>query len=582
MEPPDAADTTPNAPALFAPVASAMSRIEATAARLEKAAEVARALGPLGDDDLARAVRLLSGSVFPAYDQRAVGVGGAMLARAVERVSGVDTDALRARTVALGDAGDAAAEALAGRVPTGAPLTLAALDEAFAALAATAGTARRTDALAALLARTTSEEARYLVRLLAGDARIGLREGGMEDALARTFSRPLHAVQRAAMLTGDIGETAVLARQDRLAEAALRLFHPFRFMLATAADDADDAARTFPGGFLVEDKYDGIRAQLHVGAASPATARAHGAEAGAAHIALFSRQLSDITRAFPDLVAALAPFAGAAGAGAVLDGEIVPVSAGDASQVVPFQVLQGRLGRKKVSAETLAERPVAFVPYDLLVDDGAVVLEEPLTARRARLDALAPRLGLLPAPQQTATAEALDALYDAARARGNEGLMLKRADAPYRPGKRGRDWLKVKRALATLDVVVTSAERGYGKRRAFLSDLAFAVRTSATDGTLLNVGKAYSGLTDAELAEVTALLESHTLQTHGHGKVHVVEPVLVLEVAFERVQPSKRHKSGYALRFPRIVRLRPDKPLAEIDTLASVSALADDGSDADA
>lgn len=572
-------DVSPSAP--FAPLASAMRQIEQTSARLEKAARVADALAGLSDADLARAARLLSGSVFAAYDQRTVNVGGALLARAVAAASGVEADALRARTVALGDVGDAAAEALAasGRTFEGPPLTLADLDAAFAALATTRATQARADAVAALLARATPDEARYAVRLLAGDLRIGLRDGGVEDALARAFARPLAHVQRAVMLTGDVGEAAVLARTDRLADAALRLFHPIRFMLATAAEDEADVARTFPDGFAVEDKYDGIRAQLHLAPADPGTARAHGVEAAGAHVALFSRQLSDVSAAFPDLVDALAPYAAAAGQGAVLDGEIVPVDPADAARILPFQVLQGRLGRKTVTEAMRRDVPVAFVAYDLLVDDGAVLLDVPLSERRARLEALCARLGLAPAPQQTAHADALDALFDMARARGNEGLMLKRLDAPYRPGKRGRDWLKVKRALATLDVVVTSAERGYGKRRAWLSDLTFAVRTSEDDPALLNVGKAYSGLTDAEIAALTARLEALTVETYGHGKVHVVQPEVVLEVAFERVQPSKRHKSGFALRFPRIVRLREDKRPDEIDTLAAVAALADDAPD---
>jgi DNA ligase-1 len=171
-------------------------------------------------------------------------------------------------------------------------------------------------------------------------------------------------------------------------------------------------------------------------------------------------------------------------------------------------------------------------------------------------------------------AEALDAAFDAARARGNEGLMLKALESAYKPGRRGKDWLKLKRPLATLDVVVTSVERGSGRRSKFLSDFTFAVRASETDDTLLNVGKAYSGLTDAELAELTQHFERHTRQQFAHGRVRVVEPNVVIEVAFDRVQPSPRHKSGYALRFPRIVRLRDDKPASEIDTLDAVAALA--------
>ena len=170
---------------------------------------------------------------------------------------------------------------------------------------------------------------------------------------------------------------------------------------------------------------------------------------------------------------------------------------------------------------------------------------------------------------------AIDDEFEAARQRGNEGLMIKNLQAPYKPGKRGRDWLKIKRALATLDVVVTSVEVGNGRRSRFLSDYTFAVRASETDATLLNVGKAYSGLTDSEVEELSNWFRAHTLQEFAHGKVRIVEPNIILEITFDRVQPSARHKSGYALRFPRILRIRSDKPLSEIDTLETVKKLSE-------
>jgi DNA ligase-1 len=167
----------------------------------------------------------------------------------------------------------------------------------------------------------------------------------------------------------------------------------------------------------------------------------------------------------------------------------------------------------------------------------------------------------------------LDEEFDQARARGNEGLVIKSPISTYKPGRRGRDWLKLKRAIATLDVVVTAVEVGHGKRRNLLSDYTFAVRRSADDDELLNIGKAYSGLTDRELAELTEWFKNHTVQQFAHGRVRIVEPATVIEVTFDRIQPSNRHQSGYALRFPRILRLRPDKAPAEIDTLETVRRL---------
>jgi DNA ligase-1 len=278
--------------------------------------------------------------------------------------------------------------------------------------------------------------------------------------------------------------------------------------------------------------------------------------------------MDDITHRFPELIAPL----GALPSDVILDGEIVPARG---QEILPFAELQKRLGRKTVNEELLAATPIVFIAYDLLYAEGRVLIDEPLKERRRLLESIigdGESLRLSSAKRMTEVA-ALDEEFDAARARGNEGLMIKDPRSFYKPGRRGREWLKLKRALATLDVVVTSVEVGHGKRRHLLSDYTFAVRRSEDDPELLNVGKAYSGLTDAELAELTEWFRAHTLQEFAHGKVRVVEPLIVLEVTFDRVQESKRHKSGYALRFPRILRLRDDKTVAEIDTVETVRRL---------
>ncbi|HEX9951471.1 MAG TPA: hypothetical protein VGB53_06855 [Rubricoccaceae bacterium] len=573
---------------LFADLAAALGDIAAASGRLAKADRLAALLATATDDDAARVARYASGRVFPLADERTVDVGFASLTTAIATATGAEPDALRAALVRLGDPGDVAAEALGERPPSALPL--AEIEAVFEAIAATRGSKARTALVAEALGRLGTQEARFFVRLLAGDLRTGMLDGGVELALARAHGAEIGAVQRGHMLTGDIGETAVLARHGRLGEAAMRPFHPVRFMLASPAEDAADVARQIEPPFLVEDKFDGIRAQAHVAfEAAPEHAPGvtgavdlHGetveTPAGTVRVALFSRTLDAVGRSFPDLIASLAALARPGGL--VLDGEIVPLGPG--GRIAPFQSLQPRLGRKTVTAEMLRDAPVGFVVYDVLAAGGETLLDTPLADRRAALDALALPPADAPQPdvrlfrsvvaEVTAT-EALDAAFDAARARGNEGLMIKRPDSLYLPGRRGRDWLKLKKALATLDVVVVSVEVGNGGRRHLLSDLTFAVR--GEDGTLLTVGKAYSGLTDAELVELTAWFEAHTLQTFAHGKVRTVEPEIVVEVAFDRVQPSPRHKSGFALRFPRIVRLRPDKPVAEIDTLATVAALAE-------
>jgi DNA ligase-1 len=337
----------------------------------------------------------------------------------------------------------------------------------------------------------------------------------------------------------------------------MRLFHPIKFMLATPAADLTDVARTMPEEFLVEDKFDGIRAQAHV---------------QGERVAIYSRTMDEITHRFPELIEPLRSLP----SDAIIDGEIVPAQ-GDL--ILPFSDLQKRLGRKNVGTQLLTAVPVVLVAYDLLYAAGKVLIDEPLAERRRQLDQLVQVSGPLRLSQGKLfnEAAALDDEFTAARERGNEGLMIKSPASLYKPGRRGREWLKLKRAIATLDVAVTAVEVGHGKRRHLLSDYTFAVRRSADDDELLNIGKAYSGLTDRELSELTEWFKEHTIQEYAHGRVRMVEPTIVIEVTFDRVQPSKRHKSGYALRFPRILRLRPDKTAAEIDTLETVRRLVETG-----
>ena len=552
----------------------AAARVEATTKRLEKAAIVAEFFASLGDDDLVLGARYFAGTPFPLRDGRTASIGGAALLHAIQAVTQQDETTLRERAVVWGDWGDVASEAWNGsdatreRPPSS--TTLMDVAEFFSALASTTGSGKKRALTAKFLAPLSALEARFLVKLLSGDFRIGLKESAVEDALARAANVSVGEVQWANMMTGDIGETALLARRGALQSAPMRLFHPLKFMLATPAADLSDVARQMPERFAVEDKFDGIRAHAHIshGSENVANDALHGAVFGAARVALFSRTLDDITNAFPDLAQALASQPG----DWILDGEIVPVRG---EEILPFQILQKRLGRKTPSAQILEEIPVAFVVYDVLHGNGRTTLEESYESRRALLETLNQSATVrLASSKMFDEALALDAEFDAARARGNEGLMVKDPRSSYKPGKRGRDWLKIKRALATLDVVVTAVESGSGRRAKVLSDYTFAVRASETDATLLNVGKAYSGLTDAEIAALSDWFRAHTLQTFAHGKVRIVEPEIVLEIAFDRVQPSPRHKSGFALRFPRIVRLREDKPVEEIDTLETVARLA--------
>jgi DNA ligase-1 len=549
-------------------------QLAATTKKLSKAALLKDYLATLADDDLALVARFLAGRPFSLADERVLNVGWAVVRDVVCELSGMAPDAVGALATQRGEAGEAAAIALAAANTQAPTLTLVEVLGCFVALAEARGPSRKRPLLAELLRRATPVEAKYIIKIMGGDLRIGLQEGQLEDALARAAGLTVHQVQWANMLLGDIGATALLARHGRLAEARMRLFHPLKFMLASPIQSPEEIRRSIAGAFFVEDKYDGIRGQIHK---------------SGERLAIYSRTLDEITHRFPELHVPLLALPGEF----ILDGEVLAARDG---RILPFKDLQARLGRKTVSDEVLAQAPVIFVAYDLLYQDGLVLLEQPLAERRARLEDMLERWGdgvtgrhselITPSPRRLVTLSNLvrcddlaeiDALFDAARARGNEGLMVKDPASGYRPGRRGKEWLKVKKALATLDVVVTAAEVGNGKRRHVLSDYTFAVRAGADDPTLLNIGKAYSGLTDAEIAELTEWFKAHTLK--DFGRVRLVEPKLVLVVAFDIVQPSARLKSGYALRFPRIVRIRDDKPVEEIDTLETVRRLAGEASD---
>jgi DNA ligase-1 len=559
-------------------------RVAATTRTSEKTALLADYLRSLGADELPIAVVFLTGRPFPEADQRATGIGWAAIAAAVSAVTGEADRAVLAEAYdRYSDLAAAVADVLAnsGHAPDpDASPSLVEVASTFAAIESASGPARKAVLLADLLARCDPRTSRGVIRVISGELRIGLREGLVEAAIAQAFDRPLDEVKRAGMLTGDIGRTATLARAGDLAAVELALFHPLKFMLASPAEDAAEIMSRLGPTVWVEDKYDGIRCQLH---------RLDG------EVRLFSRDLHDVSGQFPEIVAA----AGGLAWDGILDGEILAYRDGT---ILPFIALQARLGRKDPPPGLLAEVPVIYVAFDVLglrrhgsaaagaarldtglgggegpIDDAvAPLLEVPLAERRLALEHLGLPLvadgGAFALSHLTTaeSAEALEAAFAEARARRNEGLMVKDPDSRYSPGRRGYGWLKMKKALATIDCVVVGVEVGHGKRHGVLSDYTFAVRDEEHD-RLVTIGKAYSGLTDAEIATMTRWFEDHTIS--HHGRYRVVEPTVVVEVAFDVILRSNRHKSGFALRFPRIAHLRLDKSAAEADTLDTVRQL---------
>ncbi|HYR84097.1 MAG TPA: ATP-dependent DNA ligase [Terriglobia bacterium] len=519
--------------------------IAGTSSKLAKIAFLADYLRGLSDDDLRAAAVFFTGRPFPLTDARTLNVGWSALINAVQQISGASDELIHQGYLAHGDLGELAEKLLAGA--QGGTLNPAAVQSRLADLVKLSGAANKLPLVLDLFRSLSAVEAKYVVKIITGDLRIGLKENTVEEAIAKAFDRPVADIRRANMVLGDIGEAAVLAKRGELDQISLRMFRPVKFMLATPADTEDEIFGTFPGAFYVEDKYDGIRGQLHL---DPSRA------------ALYSRTLDDVSHQFPEIVEGARNLT----LSLIADGEIVAFKD---NQVLPFSLLQKRLGRKKPPAALMAEIPVAFMIFDLLSFESRKLIDEPLQYRKEMIETIPWPEPLRVAPFMLLEHRVeLDPFFEQAALRRNEGLMLKDARSLYLPGKRGMSWLKWKKALATLDVVVTGVEFGHGRRRDVLSDYTFAVRD---ERKLLNIGKAYSGLTDLEIAEMTEFFKRHTVQ--DLGRFRLVEPIVVLEVAFNGIQKSKRHQSGYALRFPRIVRIRHDKIASEIDTLETVEKI---------
>ena len=560
--PKDASDT----PSEFLTFANIGEAIAATPAKLEKIRLLADYLGGLTSEQLPIAVLYFTGRAFAQNDLRTLQVGWAVIFRALQAATSIHDAELHRIAGAHGDAGKSAFEVLDGRT---APqrFSLRESRELFENLHLARGLGAKAKLLQNRFSTLSGREGQYVVKILTGDLRIGLREGLVEEAIAKAFHVALDQVRGANMLLGDIGQTAVLAARKELQRAELSIFRPVKSMLATpqpsaeavwqrfvAADANRNPASSTVTPVYLEDKFDGIRAQLH---------------RSAQRVEIFSRDLRRITGQFPEL----ADQARNLDEELIIDGEIIAFQEG---RRLTFFDLQRRLGRKSdgedLFARAAADVPVAFVVFDLLWLNGQSLLTIPLRERRRHLG----KVGL-PSQFQIAkltsahSAAEIEQTFQQARRRLNEGLMIKDPESFYLPGTRGMFWFKLKKELATLDVVVVAAELGHGKRNNVLSDYTFAVRDEVT-GALLPIGKAYSGLTDEEIAELTEHFKQNTIA--DLGRYRKVKPDVVLEIAFNSIQPSTRHASGLALRFPRIKAIRRDKNVDSIDTLQYARDLA--------
>ena len=537
-----------------------------TSSRLTKIDHLAHYLAGLTEnDDLRHAAFWLSGEALPRdAARRPLQTGTATLRRALMQIPGCREERYREISTTQNDAARTARLVLQELPLKPEPLDIPGLHHFLATLAEAPGSIARIDILANRLQTLHPVECETLVKLLTGDLRIGLRESLVEEAVATAFQADPAAVRQAHMLTGNIGETAVLAREKRLEEATLRPFVPVKSMLASPLEKHETADTQsprfapipFPAPHWLEPKHDGIRAQLHK--------HRHRA-------AIFSRDLRPLDSEFPELIRAAMQIPG----DFILDGELIAHADG---RKLGFADLQKRLGRKSADGDLFltegdgtAAIPLRYIAFDILWNNGEDLTPAPLADRRIALESLHLAAPFEIIPHISASDPShVDAAFNQAIRDGHEGLIAKDPASTYSPGRRGRAWLKLKGVMPTLDCVVTIAQKGHGKRSDLLSDYTFALRDTDT-GTLRVIGKAYSGLTDPEIEELTEHFKRHTLRKER--RKHHVEPNIVLEIAFDAIRRSTRHDSGLALRFPRIKAIRRDKSAEEIDTLQTALTL---------
>ena len=527
---------------LLTELAEASAAVARTSARSAKIELIAALLGRVPPGEVPAAVAFLSGELLRGQ----IGVGYAALSGLLRRDAAAQADP------GLPDAPGA-----------GPSLTLSETDAAFEAIGRVTGPgsqAERRRLLAGFFGRATMGEREFLVRLLAGDLRQGALEGVMTDAVAKAAAVPAEEVRRAHQLGGSLPAVAQAALGGTEPLTALRAFtlvvgRPVRPMLAASAPDiAAGLDRISPAA--AEWKIDGIRVQVH--------------RAGQ-QVAVFTRTLDDITARVPEIAEAALSLPVDS---VVLDGEAAALAPDGRPR--PFQVTAARTASQIDVGRQRAETPLTPFLFDLLHLNGTDLIDAPASERQRELAAIVPA-GWLTPRIVTADPDEAGAFFAAAVARGHEGVVLKSLDSPYRAGRRGAEWIKVK-PRHTLDLVILAAEWGHGRRRGVLSNLHLGARDPDTGG-LVMLGKTFKGLTDEmlawqttrllELAEPSLALPADADRREAHGTVRV-RPELVVEIAFDGVQASRRYPGGLALRFARVIRFRPDKKPDEADTIGSV------------
>jgi len=549
-------------PTLFRSLAEVLEKVEATRKRLQSTALVADFLKALEAEEVEPAVSMILGRAFPKWSQKTLEVRWSIISGILQRVTGSDWGVFGEAFGRSGDIGSASmavyekSDMRRQAVLFEKPLSVLEVRRSLEAIADAEGSGSRQKKerlITALLSQAAPVEAKYLVKVFLGEMRTGFHEGLMERAVAKAFDLPLGLVQAASMALGDIGEVAFLAKfggEESLRSVGFKVFRPVKLMLAQVADGVAEALAEHGGESAFEYKYDGARVQIHK----------RGGE-----VRVFSRRLTDTTRSLPEIVDLVKRNVSAGEV--ILEGEVVAVDS--VGVPIAFQHLMRRFKRVHGIARAAEEIPLRLYLFDVLYVDGESLIGHPYFSRRKALAEIAGKISLT-AQLVTGSRGEAEGFLKAAMDAGHEGLMAKKLDSPYTPGTRGKRWLKVKPVLEPLDLVITAAEWGYGRRHEWLSDYYLAARDADT-GEFLEIGKTFKGLTDAEIIDMTKRLQALVVQNMGHRVV--VLPKVVVEVAYNEVQKSPKYKSEMALRFARITRVRDDKAAEDADTIQRVRAI---------
>jgi DNA ligase-1 len=535
--------------------------IRITKSKNMKVRLLSRYLSSLNDESLSIAVLFLSNRIFPLGSKFVINAGFGTIMQALSEISFLDKDQIQQSYMQYGDMG-ALSEYAVSKKHTASliqqqPLTLSIIHDRFKGIADSIGSdssKAKKSILKGLFLDCSPLEAKYLTKVINGEMRIGLTEGLVEVAVSVAFNVELKKVREAMLVSGDISQVALLAKSRLLHIAIIKPLQPLSYMLADVMFTAEEIINYFQKPLICEYKYDGIRAQMHK---------------SGQQVKLFSRNMTNITNAFPELVQAAIDSklsSSMENIDFILDGEIMGLRNG---KPLHFQELQKRLRRKNVTGQILTAVPIVYVVFDITYINQEQTIRNPLRQRKEILSSILFREPIINAKQNVVnTAQKIIAVFQKSRDDGYEGLVLKDPESQYHPGKRGRYWIKLKQELDTIDAVIVIAEYGQGKRAGVLSDYTFAVRDENDNNQLKIIGKAYSGLTDKEISMITEKLKSIIIKDDGY-KI-AVKSELILEISFDSIQKSDRHDSGFALRFPRIKNIRSDKNITDIDTLQKI------------